>query len=529
MTALLDDILARINGLTPEARASLVKETMAATGHMKFIPSPGPQTDAYMSQADILLYGGAAGGGKSALGLGLALNEHERSLIMRRRYTDLGALTEELIKFNGSREGFRGGMRPLLRLDPKRVIEFGAAANLGDEEGWQGQAHDLLVYDEAVQFLESQVRFLMTWVRSSTPGQRCRTILASNPPVSSQGQWIIGMFRPWLDVTYSKPAKPGELRWFVTDPDDRDMEVDGPEPVQFPGEPKPVIPKTRTFIQAFVKDNPYLVGTEYESTLDALKGEMRAAMRDGNFLAARRDQPDQLIPTAWVQAAMARWKPNPPVGVPMCCMGVDVAQGGADNTTLAWRHDWWFAPLLAVPGKQTPHGTDVAGLVVANRRDQCVVVIDMGGGYGGGPYDHLKGNGIEVIAYKGAEKTARRTKDKQLAFYNKRAEAYWRFREALDPDQPNGSPIALPNDPELMAELTTPTFEIDIRGIKIMSKEDVCEDLGRSPDKADAVVMAWIGGPRGYTDMQEYSKHQAGGRLHRRPQVIMTGPKGRRY
>ena len=77
-----------------------------------------------------------------------------------------------------------------------------------------------------------------------------------------------------------------------------------------------------------------------------------------------------------------------------------------------------------------------------------------------------------------------------------RAEAYWRFREALDPAQDGGSRIALPHDPELLADLTTPRFEVTSSGIKITPKDKVVETLGRSPDKGDAVVMAWWDGLR---------------------------------
>jgi hypothetical protein len=64
---------------------------------MKWIPNPGPQTDAYFCPADVLLYGGQGGGGKSDLGLGLAFTAHKRSLIMRRKYANL-ALTERAIR-----------------------------------------------------------------------------------------------------------------------------------------------------------------------------------------------------------------------------------------------------------------------------------------------------------------------------------------------------------------------------------------------------------------------------------------------
>ena len=59
-----------------------------------------------------------------------------------------------------------------------------------------------------------------------------------------------------------------------------------------------------------------------------------------------------------------------------------------------------------------------------------------------------------------------------MRFANKRAEAWWRFREALDPDQEGGSVIALPPDPQLRADLAAPVYEVGPRGILIESKDD---------------------------------------------------------
>jgi hypothetical protein len=68
------------------------------------------------------------------------------------------------------------------------------------------------------------------------------------------------------------------------------------------------------------------------------------------------------------------------------------------------------------------------------------------------------------------------------------------LREALDPDQPDGSAIALPPDPELSADLCTPTWKLTARGILLEGKEEIRKRLGRSPGKGDAVVMAWSEG-----------------------------------
>ncbi len=86
----------------------------------------------------------------------------------------------------------------------------------------------------------------------------------------------------------------------VSDPDGKDVEVDGPEPFEFAGEEKPVIPHTRTFIPAALRDNPFLRDTGYAATLDALPEPLRSAVRDGNFMAARDDDQWQLIPTMWI-------------------------------------------------------------------------------------------------------------------------------------------------------------------------------------------------------------------------------------
>lgn len=491
----LDEVLARILEMDDTTKQSLKEKFLSATANVKWMPNAGPQSDAYECQADILLYGGQAGGGKSALLTGLALTQHRRSLLMRRQYTDLGALIDDTLKQNGTRDGFNGAPPARLRTGDGRVIEFGAAKMPGDEEHWKGQPHDFLGIDEASQFLESQFKFLSGWVRSVEEDQRTRIVLATNPPEKpGEGRWLFEMFAPWLDPGHPNPAKPGELRWYATDAEGRDMEVDGPEPVEF-GK-RTVRPMSRTFIPAALVDNPFLKDTGYEAALDNLPEPLRSAVRDGNWMISHKDDLWQLIPTNWVMAAQDRWVEKPPIHVPMCAIGVDVAQGGSDNTVLACRYDGYFSELVVVPGIKTPLGSDVAALVLKYRRDGAMPVIDMGGGYGGAALEHLKMNNIDARGFKGAAGSGARTKDRQLGFFNKRSEVWWKFREALDPDQPGGSPIMLPRDQALMSDLVSLRYEMTPRGIKAETKEDVIKRLGRSPDRGDAVVMAWSQGDR---------------------------------
>ena len=76
-----------------------------------------------------------------------------------------------------------------------------------------------------------------------------------------------------------------------------------------------------------------------------------------------------------------------------------------------------------------------------------------------------------------------------LEFKNRRSEAWWKFREALDPNSKSFQEIALPPDNELLADLTAPTFDVDTGGIFIEPKDNIIKRLGRSPDCGDAVVM----------------------------------------
>lgn len=514
----LGEILDKLMALPDTQRAELVRDVLSVTKGMRWVPSPGPQTEAYFSKADILLYGGEPGGGKTSLLLGLAYNCHQRSLIMRRQYTDLGSIVEDLLKLHGSRYGFNGSSPPSLRLGKNRLIELGAAIRLGDEQHWQGNPHDFIGFDEGTQFVESQVRFLMGWLRSTDPGQRCRVVIATNPPLTSEGQWVVEMFAPWLDQRHSNPAKSGELRYFVTDDNGKDLEVDGPEPVTIRG--TQVNPISRTFIPASVEDNPFLACTNYRDQLAALVEPYRSILL-GGFKATFRDATNQCIPTDWVKQAQARWKPSPPIGVPMCAMSVDATGGGDDEMVIAMRYDSWFAPLIVTPAKQVPLGRDIAGLVLTYRRDQALVVVDMCGGYGGATYEHLQDNGVEVRSYKGSEESGGRTKDRQLKFTNKRTARYWALREALDPGQEGGSTVALPPDPKLVADLTSPTFEVTNRGIKLESKEEVCKKLGRSPDRGDAIVMAHGEGPTYKTDGGEWMDRREKLLGKRKPKVIM--------
>jgi hypothetical protein len=161
--------------------------------------------------------------------------------------------------------------------------------------------------------------------------------------------------------------------------------------------------------------------------------------------------------------------------------------GNSDLTTLSPRHGNWFAPLHVHKGIDTKDGPRVAALVIMAMRDRCRVVIDLGGGWGGSTFDHLKHLDMEVVGFIPQNTSNLRSRE-GLPFANLRAEGWWRFREALDPTYGEG--IALPPDPELKVELAMPRWQMSRNSILIESKEDIRRRLKRSTDRADAVIMA---------------------------------------
>lgn len=517
MATVLDDLLARVGGLPQEKVADLIEASRSLD--FRWTPNPGPQTDAYFSAADILLYGGQAGGGKTDLLVGLACQEHQRSIIFRRESSQTDGIIAAGKRIIGESAGYNGQDLEWTWPDGKSL----KLAGMKDADDWTkhaGRERDLIGFDEAGEFLLGQVVSLLGWNRGPA-GQRCRVVLASNPPRSADGLWMIEWFAPWLDRRFDNPALPGELRWAVLIGGSPRW-VDSPDEVEIDGET--MRPMSFSFIPAALSDNPERNTVDYRSRLQSLPEPLRSQLLYGDFSIGLEDSQNQTIPTAWVTAAMDRWTEKPPPGIPMCAIGVDASGGGKDPMIIAIRHDGWFAPLIEVPGASIPMhniGPFCSGILVSHRRDRALVVIDMSGGYGGSMFDHLRANEVEVVAYKGAEASARRSREGKLAFVNTRSAAYWWFREALDPSQPGGSPIMLPDDPRLLADLTAPIFEVNARGIALEPKEKIMKRLGRSTDRGDAAVMAWFEGPRHLTHALEWIEERGLNKRGQQPRVIM--------
>jgi len=470
-------------------------------------PLPGPQLEALFSEADIVGFGGQAGGGKSDLITGLTLTEHTRSAIFRREKAQTERFTQRIEELLGSTAGLNS-QKGIWRLPGGRLLELGGLDNPTDHQRWQGRDHDLKAFDEVTEMRESQVRFVMGWNRSAKAGQRSRALMTFNPPTTAEGRWVIKFFGPWLDDKHPNPALPGEVRFFTTIGDDADYELpdgrhfvvleDGTFDYDFDEskvDAKMIRrPKSRTFIPASVTDNPYYMGdANYIAQLQSLPEPLRSQMLYGDFKAGIEDDAMQVIPTAWIDAAMDRWVADArSKGLRgkgrMDSMGVDPAAGGRDKFVIARRHGVWFDDLIRIPGNQV--GTDGAvgaSHVLAARRDQAPMHVDVIG-WGSAVHTSLVGNNLQSVPIIASNTSMERSLEGNLPFANKRAEMVWRMRETLDPNAKE--PAMLPDDTMLRSDLAAYRWKYTARGILIRDKEEMKKDLGRSPDDGDAVCLA---------------------------------------
>lgn len=449
--------------------------------------APNPQRLALESKADELYYGGAAGGGKTDLGIGAALTEHRRAAIFRRISPSLDAIQQRLIELAGDDDYNRGNMVfDGAYAGKKRRIELEHCQYEKDKGKQQGRPRDLYVFDEITEFTRTQYEFIIGWNRTTIKGQRCRVICTGNPPLDSDGAWVVEAWAPWLDEHFPDPAEPGELRYYYRD--EHGNVQWSREPVTFEIEGKSVKAKSRTFIPARLKDNPHLYEDgKYLTTLNSMPEPMRTALLTGDFTAMRELDPFQIIPTEWVRAAQRRWIETPRPGGRPDGAGHDVARGGKDYTVYVERWGVYIDEPKKWPGFATPDGPTAASMVHHSNNGPACINTDVIG-YGSSSHDSLISMGYNSRPVNVGSGSRYKDKSGKLQMLNLRAELAWRMRDALDPD--SGTDLCLPPGNEILADLCSIRYQPLAGGkVKAESKEDIKKRLGRSPDAGDAVLL----------------------------------------
>lgn len=260
-----------------------------------FRPQPGPQEAFLSSSADITVYGGAAGGGKT-FALLLEPLRHISSVkgfgavIFRRtspQIKNIGGLWDTSASVYGAL-GFVPTQSVARWTEPGtgNTIRFSHLEHDADVYSWQGSQVPLICFDELTHFSERQFFYMLSRNRS-TCGVRPYIRATCNPDPDS---WVASFIEWWIDQdegspTYGLPIaeRAGVIRWFVREGGSLVWADSREELVQRFGERS--FPKSVTFIPSLLSDNPALLRNdpEYEGQLRAQDPVTRARLLDGNW------------------------------------------------------------------------------------------------------------------------------------------------------------------------------------------------------------------------------------------------------
>jgi hypothetical protein len=270
------ELEARINGLQ-DLRAARVEHghRTAVAASRDWLASLQPkqaQAEAAAATVDELLYGGAAGGGKTHWLIGHMAREMERwpgnrGLIVRRIFPSLRRsiiprATDMLrgrAKYNQATNTFA--------FPNGSALELGQVQYLRDLDTYWGSEYGVIAFEELTEFLEQMLDYLLSRLRAPIAGPRPHMIATTNPGGVGH-RWVKRRYiRPdQADIAWGRP-EPGAV-WRPVATDDR---------------PRPL---TRCFIPARLEDNPALLHRDpgYIDRLQMISSRgLRRALRHGDW------------------------------------------------------------------------------------------------------------------------------------------------------------------------------------------------------------------------------------------------------
>lgn len=303
-------------------------------------PHPGPQTLYFETPADIAVYGGSAGGGKSWALLADYLRwvslAQFRGVLLRRdseQIRQAGGLWDASVEFYPPFGGRPREHTLDWRFPSGARVVFDAMQYESDKLKYQGAEIALLGFDELTHFTKGQFWYLQSRNRT-TCGMRPYTRATCNPDPNS---WVMELLGPWVDPDFRQDGQPfaaesGELLWIVRNASDDSL-------TYFREHPGDETALSLTFIRASLDDNPTLEEKDpgYRARLMSLPMVDRMRLLNGDWSVM---EGGNMFKPEWfevVDAApemvdvvrfwdMAATKPKPGREDPDWCVGIKMGR-----------------------------------------------------------------------------------------------------------------------------------------------------------------------------------------------------------
>lgn len=214
-----------------------------------------------------VLYGGAAGGGKSDALIIEALrqvdNPNYRAIIFRKTFPQCRELILKSLKFY--KQAFPrakyNSTSHIWTFPSGAMIIFGSMPNRDSYLQYQGHEYAYIGFDELTHFTQEEYEYLISRNRSSDPEVRCYMRATANPGGIGHG-WVKDRF-----ITAMPPNTTANQVLTVTAPDGREI--------------KRIT--TKRFVPSSVFDNPMLRDTNYVTNLAMLPEAKRRALLYGDW------------------------------------------------------------------------------------------------------------------------------------------------------------------------------------------------------------------------------------------------------
>lgn len=323
---------------------------------IKIKPQKGPQEIFLSTPADIAIYGGAAGGGKTYALLLENLrhinNSKFGSVIFRRNAQQI--LNEGGLWDNALELYPKIGAVPKLTPRPVMVFPSGAKVSFAhlqydsDVHSWQGSQIPLICFDELTHFTRKQFFYMLSRNRSLC-GIKPYIRATTNPDAES---WVADFIEWWIDERgYPISERSGVIRYFIVLDDDVKWS-DNPQQLSDRFNVRIEDTKSFTFISSSIQDNKILLEKDpgYLANLKALSTVERERLLNGN------------------------WKIKQQAGLYFKRTQVDIVSAIPGKIRSIIRA-WDLAATVPTPDNPSPDAT--AGVLIAVLHDGRYIILDV--------------------------------------------------------------------------------------------------------------------------------------------------------